>query len=109
MVARGEVWWYEHPDAGRRPYLVVTRSDACEVLHQVLAVPATRNHRGIPSEVAVDETDGMPQASVFAVDNTSLVRISLLTERITVLSPVLMAEVCSAFGAAMDCGPLGGR
>ena len=109
MVARGEVWWYENPDAGRRPCLVVTRSDACEVLHQVLAVPATRNRRGIPSEVAVDETDGMPQASVFAVDNTGLVRTSLLTERITVLSPVVMAEVCSAFGAAMDCGPLGGR
>ena len=109
MVARGEVWWYEHPDAGRRPYLVVTRSDACEVLHQVLAVPATRNRRGIPSEVEVDEADGMPQASVFAVENTSLVRTSLLVERITVLSPVLMAEVCSAFGAAMDCGPLGGR
>lgn len=109
MVARGEVWWYEHPDAGRRPYLVVTRSDACEVLHQVLAVPATRNRRGIPSEVAVDEADEMPQASVFAVDNTNLVRTSLLVERITVLSPVLMAEVCSAFGVAMDCGPLGGR
>ena len=24
MVARGEVWWYEHPQAGRRPYLVVS-------------------------------------------------------------------------------------
>lgn len=109
MVARGEVWWHEHPEAGRRPHLVVTRSEACEVLHQVLAVPATRNRRGIPTEVAVDESDGMPQASVFSVDNTGLVRTSLLTERITVLSPAVMAEVCSAFGAAMDCGPFVGR
>lgn len=103
MVARGEVWWYEHPKAGRRPYLVLTRSEACEVLHQVLAVPATRSARRIPTEVSVDETDGMPQASVFSVDNMGLVRKSLLKDRVTVLGSDRMAEVCGALAAATDC------
>ena len=107
MVARGEVWWYEHPDAGRRPYLVITRSEACEVLHQVLAVPATRTTRGIPTEVTVDETDGMPELSVFSVDDLSLVRKSLLTQRLTILQPERMSEVWAALGAATDCPGLG--
>lgn len=77
--------------------------------NQVLAFPATRNRRGIPTEVAVDHADGMPQESVFTVEDTSLVRTSLLTERITVLSPAVMADVCLAFRAAMDCGPFVGR
>ena len=52
VVNRGEVWWAEHPDAGRRPYLVLTRQAAIPVLNRVLAVPATRTVRGIPTEVA---------------------------------------------------------
>ncbi len=103
MVNRGEIWWYEHPTAGRRPHLVITRSEACGVLHQVLAVPATRTTRAIPTEVAVDESDGMPVSCVLNVDNTSLVRTALLTDRITTLGPARMAEVCEAMRAATDC------
>ena len=43
---QGEVWWAEHPDAGRRPFLVLSRQAAIPVLHSVLAVPATRTIRG---------------------------------------------------------------
>ena len=73
MVARGEVRWYEHPDAGRRPFLILTRSEAVPVLNQVLAVPATRAIRDIPTEVPLDEDDGMPGPCVLALDNVSLI------------------------------------
>ena len=102
-VQHGEVWWYEHPQAGRRPFLVLTRSEATAVLHQVIAAPATRTIRGIPTEVPLDGADGMPAVCVINVDNTTLVRTSLLTERITMLDPVRMSEVCDALAAAVDC------
>ena len=102
-MSRGEVWWYEHPAAGRRPFLVLTRSEAVEVLNQVLAVPATRTIRGIPTEVHLDEADGMPGPCVLSLDNVSLVRPALCVERITTLGPETMRAVCDALGHATDC------
>ena len=103
MVARGEVWWFEHPTDGRRPYLVLTRTEAIEVLNQVLAVPVTRTVRGIPTEVALDEDDGMPGPCVLSLDNVTLIRPSLCTRRITTLGPARMRAVCDALAVAAAC------
>lgn len=103
MVARGEVWWHEHPDESRRPYLVLHRDAAIPVLNQLLAVPATRTRRGIPTEVDLDESDGMPLPCVLTLDNLRLVRPVHLTRRITTLGPERMHQVCQALHAALDC------
>lgn len=103
MVARGEVWWYDHPEAGRRPFLVLTRTEAVEVLNQVLAAPATRSVRGIPTEVPLDEDDGMPQPCALSLDNVSLIRPSLFASRITTLSTERMSQVCAALEVAVAC------
>ncbi len=103
MVARGEVWWYEHPDAGRRPYLVLTRSEAIPVLNQLLAVPATRTVRGIPTEVPLNVDDGMPSPCVLSLDNVVVIRKALCTERIAVLGPAKLGAVCEALRAATAC------
>jgi mRNA interferase MazF len=73
------------------------------VLNQVLAVPATRTVRGIPTEVELDRADGMPAPCALAVDNMTLVRVSLLTERIARLTPDRMKAVCEALRAATAC------
>lgn len=103
MVARGELYWYEHPEAGRRPWLILTRSAALPVLNQVLAVPVTRTVRHIPTEVALDEDDGMPGPCVLALDNVAPIRPGLCTSLITTLGPAKMAEVCEALGIATAC------
>lgn len=103
MVARGEVWWYEHPDQGRRPYLILTRDEAIPVLKQVVAAPATRTIRGIPTEVRLDADDGLPASCVLALDNVTTVRVALCTERITALAPDRLREVCKALHAATAC------
>src|SRR5206468_11945317 len=82
VVNRGEVWWAEHPAAARRPYLSLTRQGAIPVLHRVLAAPATRTIRGIPTEVELDEDDGMPQRCALSLDNVLTMPKSLFTERI---------------------------
>lgn len=102
-MKRGEVWWYEDPRAGRRPFLILTRDEAIPVLNQVLAVPATRTVRGIPTEVALNRSDGMPVACALAVDNTTLIRVSLCTERIVRLAPERVQAVCDALVVATAC------
>lgn len=103
MVTRGEVWWYEEPQAKRRPYLVLTRNEAIPVLNEILAVPATRAIRGIPTEVALDESDGMPTLCCLTLDNVTPIRRALCTERITALSDDRLREVCTALAAATAC------
>lgn len=104
MVNRGEVWWYEHPRAGRRPFLILTRSEAIPVLTQILAVPATRTIRDIPTEVRLGEADGMPASCCLTLDNLTPIRPSLCTEKITSLPADRMHEVCTALSAATACG-----
>ncbi len=103
MVARGEVWWYEDPRAGRRPFLILTRNEAIPVLNQVLAAPATRTIRGIPTEVELDSSDGMPAPCALILDNLTVVRVALCTRRITRLSPERMRAVCEALRHATAC------
>ena len=104
-VNRGEVWWVEAPDVGRRPGCVLTRGAAIPVLRSVLVAPATRTIRGIPTEVPLDEEDGMPEDCVLSMDNVTVVPKAMLTERITTLSPQRLEEVCRALAIATGCRP----
>lgn len=105
---RGEVWWVEVPDAGRRPALVLNRDAAIPVLNRLLVVPATRTVRGIPTEVPLDEGDGMPAACALALDNLALVSRRSLASRITKLGSERMGEVCAALTVAVGCEPAPG-
>jgi mRNA interferase MazF len=103
VVNRGEVWWAEHPDAGRRPYLILTRQGAIPVLSRVLAVPATRTIRGIPTELVLDEDDGMPQRCALSFDNVVTMPKSLFTERICRLGVARLDQVCRVLRTAAGC------
>ncbi len=103
MVKRGEVWWYEPPDAKARPHLILTRDEVIPLLNDVLSVPATRTRRGIPTEVDLGKEDGMPADCVLATDNMTLITTAYLTSRVTTLSPERMAAVCSALEVATGC------
>ena len=100
---RGEVWWAEIAGAGQRPGLVLTRDDVIPVLHSLLVAPATRTIRSIPTEVFLDEDDGMPAPCVLSLDNLTPVSKSRLRSRITTLTPRRMADVCAALTVAVAC------
>lgn len=100
---RGEVWWVEHPDAGRRPACVLTRQAAIPVLNSVLVAPATRTVRGIPTEVALGRADGMPDKCALSFDNLTTVPKALLTTRITALPEARLGELCAALRSATGC------
>ena len=81
----------------------MTRSAAVPVLNAVLAVPITRTVRNIPTEVLLGPDDGMPTECAASLDNLRVVPKANLVERICVLDPARLAEVCAALRAAVDC------
>ncbi len=103
MVNRGEVWWVEWPELGRRPYLVLTRQAAIPVLNVLVAAPATTTVRDVPTEVRVGRDDGMPRDCALSLDNVTRVPRALFVERITRLGPQRMHEVCAALAVATGC------
>jgi mRNA interferase MazF len=103
VVNRGEMWWVEDPDAGRRPHLVLTRQTAIPVLSSYIAVPATRTIRGIPTEVRIGPDDGMPEECVLSLDNVAAVPRGFFVERVCRLSADRLTEVCSVLAVATGC------
>ena len=103
MVTRGEVWWFEPPEAKARPHLILTRSEVVPHLSDLLAMPATRTVRGIPTEVPLNQADGMPLDCVLTADNLSLVQSAFLTRPIATLSSARMDDVCEAIRIATGC------
>jgi mRNA interferase MazF len=73
------------------------------VLNALLAVPATRTIRQIPTEVVLDANDGMPEACALSLDNVTLVPKELFRTRIARLSVARMSEVCRALTLASGC------
>lgn len=100
---RGEVWWAEVPDAGRRPVLVLTRDAAIGKLNKLVVAPITQTIRGIPTEVELDEGDGMPKACAVSLDNVSVVDSWALTDRICELDMIKLERVCESLRVAVDC------
>ena len=100
---RGEVWWGEIENIGRRPFLVMTRSAAIPVLHNLLAAPITRTVRGIPTEVRLGVDDGMPTECAASFDKLRVVPKGNLVNRVCSLDPVRMVEACRALRDAVDC------
>ena len=72
---------------------------------RVTIASVTRTIRGIPTEVVLDEDDGMPVRCVVSLDNLGDAWKAMLTEHVTTLGPDRMREVCQALSIAVGCGP----
>lgn len=98
---QGEIWWAATEDK-RRPVLVVTRSEAIEVLTSIVAAPVTRTVRDIPTEIALGEREGLPAACAASFDNLQRVTRSALVQRVGELG-MRRQEICEALRALSDC------
>ena len=59
-IARGDVRLYRFaPPDKQRPVVVLTRASAIAYLSSVTVAPITSSIRGVPSEVVLNEEDGM--------------------------------------------------
>jgi mRNA interferase MazF len=104
LPARGEVWWCELPEAGRRPVVVLSRDAAIPRLRRALIGPCTTTIRGIRSEVVLEPTeDPIPRNSVVNLDSVESVSIGTLVERLGRLSDDRMRQICNALEIAVAC------
>jgi len=104
LPRRGELWWCEPPEVGRRPVVVLSRDAAIPRLRRVLVAPCTTTIRGLASEVVLDPGDDpVPLESAVNLDSIESVSVGLLVERLGRLSDARMQEVCAALAVATDC------
>jgi mRNA interferase MazF len=101
---RGEVWWCEPPQIGRRPVVVLSRDTAIPRLGRALVAPCTTTIRGLSSEVLLEPgEDPIPQLSAVNLDSIESVSIAVLIDRIGRLSDGRMRQICDALEVAVDC------
>ncbi len=103
MVARGELWWGEAPDEKGRPFLVVSRDSANDVMQRVLVAPVTTRIRGVPSELPLGAADGLPLASVASFDNLRPFPKALLVRRLGGIADDRRHLMCAVAAATLDC------
>ena len=103
-IARGEVRLYRfpHPDK-QRPVVVLTRDSAVGYLSRVTVAPITSTIRGVPSEVVLNEADGMKHPCAVNLHNLITVSTAHLGRRVALLSNKRMQEICAAIGFALGC------
>jgi mRNA interferase MazF len=104
LPARGEVWWCELAEVGRRPVVVLSRDAAIPRLRRTLIGPCTTTIRGIPSEVLLEpREDPVPRTSVVNLDSVESVSLGTLVERLGRLSDARMRQICNALAIAVAC------
>lgn len=104
LPARGELWWCELAEIGRRPVVVLSRDAAIPRLRRALVGPCTTTIRDIPSEVKLDPgEDPVPRASAVNLDSVESVSVRTLVERLGRLSDERMRQICRALEIAVAC------
>ncbi len=104
LPARGEVWWCEIAEIGRRPVVVLSRDVVIPRHRRALVAPCTTTVRGLPSEVVLEPGDDpVPLRSAVNLDSIESVSIAILVERVERLAESRMREICAALAVAVDC------
>jgi mRNA interferase MazF len=104
LPARGELWWCELAEIGRRPVVVLSRDAAIPRLRRALIGPCTTTIRDIPSEVRLEPgEDPVPRATVVNLDAVESVAVGTLVERLGRLSDERMRQICRALEIAVAC------
>jgi mRNA interferase MazF len=103
-IARGDVRLYQFalPDK-RRPVIVLTRDSATAYLSTVTVAPITSTIRGVPSEVVLNEEDGMKAPCAVNLHNAVTISQDRLGRRVGRLSSLRMSEICAALRFSLGC------
>ena len=105
LPARGEVWWCEMPEVGRRPVVVLSRDAVIPRHRRALVAPCTTTIRSLPSEVILEPgTDPVPRRTAANLDSVESVSVGVLVQRLGRLADTRMRDICAALAVAVDCG-----
>jgi mRNA interferase MazF len=103
-IDRGDVRLYAFaPPDKKRPVVVLTRESAIAYLSTVTVAPVTTTIRGVPSEVILNEDDGMKASCAVNLHNAVTVSQQHLGKRVARLSAQRMSQVCAALRFSLGC------
>ncbi|MGA3262705.1 MAG: type II toxin-antitoxin system PemK/MazF family toxin [Terracidiphilus sp.] len=103
-IVRGDVRLYKFaPPDKNRPVVVLTRSSAIAYLSTVTVAPITSAIRGVPSEVVLNEEDGMKASCAVNLHNAVTVSKDRLGKRVAQLSSRRMSQICAALHFSLGC------
>lgn len=103
-IARGDVRLYHFaPPNKKRPVVVLTRDSAVPYLSTVTVAPITSATRSVPSEVLLNEDDGMKAPCAVNLHNAVTVSQNRLGKRVAQLSSPRMKEICAALRFSLGC------
>jgi mRNA interferase MazF len=103
-VARGDVRLYRFASPDKMmPVVVLTRESAISYLSTVTVAPITSAIRGVPSEVILNEDDGMKTSCAVNLHNAVTVSQGRLGKRVAHLSSSRMNEICAALRFSLGC------
>jgi len=104
LPSRGDVWWCETPEIGRRPVVVLSRDVAIPRHRRALIAPCTTTIRHLPSEVVLEPgEDPVPLRSAVNLDSVESVSIAILVTRLGRVADHRMRQICAALAIAVDC------
>jgi mRNA interferase MazF len=82
--------------------MLLSRTSAYAYLNKVTVAEVTSTIRGIPEEVRLGRSEGLPHVSVANLDNVHVLPRQVLRDRIGALSAGRAPEVKRALGYALD-------
>jgi len=96
-MERGEIRWYtfKSPDK-KRPVLILTRNSIIQFLGEVTIVPITSTIRDIPTEVLLDQQDGLKTVCAVNLDHIQTVSKKKVGAYITKLPDNKFEKIKSA-------------
>jgi mRNA interferase MazF len=103
-IARGDVRLYQFaPPDKKRPVVVLTRDSAIAYLSTATVAPITSTIRGVPSEVVLNEEDGMKVPCAVNLHHAITVAQDRLGRRVAHVGSLRMNQICAALGFAVGC------
>ena len=102
-MERGEIRWYKFksPDK-KRPVVILARNSVINYLGEITVAPITSTVRAIPTEVILDEKDGMKNVCAVNLDHIQTVSKSRIGSLIVKLSPLKMLRINTAISFALE-------
>lgn len=82
---------------------MLTRDSAIAYLSTVTVAPITSAIRGVPSEVVLNEEDGMKTPCAVNLHHAITVSQNRLGKRVSQLSSLRMREICAALHFSLGC------
>lgn len=82
---------------------MLTRDSAVSYLATVTVAPITSTIRGVPSEIVLNEEDGMKAPCAVNLHNAVTVSQQRLGKRVAQLSSLRMSQVCAALRFSLGC------